>query len=528
MTKKIIITDAVDKKAAHILENAGFEVLYKPGMKKEEIFEVIGDYNALIVRSETKATAEMIALMNKMEVIGRAGAGTDNIDREAATRKGILVMNTPGGNTISTAEHAFSLMLSMCRNIPQADASIKAGKWDKKSYKGTEVYGKVLGVFGLGKIGREVAIRAKGFGMQVIGYDPVLSNEVAAKLGIALTDIETIFKQADIITVHVPLDDNTRNLIRKETLALCKDGVKIVNCARGGIVNEDDIVEALNSGKVSAAAFDVYTKEPPDFSHPLFSHPKVVTTPHLGASTEEAQEKVAIQIAEQIVEYFTKNEIKGAVNAASLASVSKPELTPYVLLAEKLGSLFAQLIKGKVNKISVRLAGDTLSVSNGLISTAVIKGFLSKFSSDQVNLINSPFLAKEFGLKVEETLAGTDPDYANLLTVECVSDAETRVISGTAFGNNELRLVRLDNFKIEINPEGWLLFYSNIDIPGRLASVGKVLAEANINIAGLSLGRVGIGRDALTVISVDNFIEKETLAKIAGIDGVSSALVVKV
>jgi D-3-phosphoglycerate dehydrogenase / 2-oxoglutarate reductase len=287
MNKKIIITDAVDKKSADILTNAGFEVLYKPGMKKEDIFEVIGDYNALIVRSETKATAEMIALMNNMEVIGRAGAGTDNIDREAATRKGILVMNTPGGNTISTAEHAFSLMLSMCRNIPQADASIKAGKWDKKSYKGTEVYGKVLGIFGLGKIGREVAIRAKGFGMQVIGYDPILSNEVAAKMGITLTDIETIFKQADIITVHVPLDDNTRNLVRKETLALCKDGVKIVNCARGGIVNEDDIVEALNSGKVSAAAFDVYTKEPPDFSHPLFSHPKVVTTPHLGAQKKK-------------------------------------------------------------------------------------------------------------------------------------------------------------------------------------------------------------------------------------------------
>jgi D-3-phosphoglycerate dehydrogenase len=525
--KKIIITDSVDKKAVAILENAGFEVTYKPGMKKDEIEAVIGSYHGLIVRSDTKATADLIAKMDAMEVIGRAGAGVDNIDLAAATRKGIIVMNTPGGNTISTAEHAFTLMLSLCRNIAQADASIKGGKWDRKSFKGTEVYGKTLGIFGLGKIGREVAVRAQAFGMHVLGYDPVLSADLATKMGITLADIDTIFRESDIITVHVPLDDKTRNLLRKETFAICKDGVKVINCARGGIVNEDDLLEALNSGKVSGAALDVFTKEPPDFASALIQHPTVITTPHLGASTEEAQEKVAIQIAEQIVELFKTREIKGAVNAAALTAFSNKEFAPYVHLAESLGALLAQLTKEKPKELKVNLSGELLAKSGGLISTAVLKGYLSKLVHDPVNLINAPYMAKEYGLSYAEIVSNVPTDYANLVSAELVTENDSHKISGTVFGSHDIRIVQIENFKMEIKPEGNMLFYSNTDKPGMLAAVGRVLSEANINIAGLSLGRKGVGLDALTIVSVDSPIDEESVKKIAAIQGVVDVLAVK-
>ncbi len=525
--KKIIITDAVDQKAVAVLENAGFEVSYRPGIKKNDLETVIALYHGLIVRSDTKATPELISKMASMEVIGRAGAGVDNIDLAAATRKGIIVMNTPGGNTISTAEHTFTLMLSLCRNIAQADASIKAGRWDRKAFKGAEVYGKTLGIFGLGKIGREVAIRAKAFGMNVIGYDPVLSDDMAKKLGIELVDINTIFERSDIITVHVPLDEKTQNLLREETFALCKDGVKIINCARGGIVNEDDLVVALNSGKVSGAALDVYAVEPPDFSHPLFSHPKVITTPHLGASTEEAQEKVAIQIAEQIVELFKTREIRGAVNASALAAFADREFAPYVQLAEAIGGLLPQFATQKAKELKVTLSGELLKKSNGLMLTASLKGFLSKLVNDPINLINSSFMAKEYGLSHSESISSVKTDYANLVTVEIDTGKEKHSISGTVFSATDFRIVQIDKFKLEIKPEGYMLFYTNIDKPGMLAAVGRLLSEADINIAGLSLGRIGEGLEALTVVSVDSQIDRNTLKKIASIDGVKNVITAK-
>jgi len=526
--KKILITDSVDKKSVAVLTAAGFDVTYQPGMPKEEIKKIIKDYQGLIVRSDTKVTADIIELMDNMEVIGRAGTGVDNIDSEAATRKGVIVMNTPGGNTISTAEHAISLLLSMCRNIPQATASLKAGRWERKKFQGSEVYGKTLGVIGLGKIGREVAIRMKAFGMNAIGYDPILAEETAAKIGVKLVDLETLFSLSDIITVHVPLDEKTQNLICTASLAKCKDGVKIVNCARGGIINEDDLVEALNSGKVSGAAFDVYVTEPPVFDHPLIQHPKVVTTPHLGASTGEAQEKVAIQIAEQIVEYFTNKVLRGAVNAAALESFGNPDLAPYVRLAENIGSLHAQILQSKLKKIKVTFYGTLLSESHKLISSAVIKGFLSKLSSDTINLINAPFLAAEMGIVVDEVYAGANSDYTNLLAVECSTSTEKKYLAGTVFGNNEIRIVDIDKFHLELKPEGVMLFYSNIDKPGMLAQVGKILAENKINIAGLSLGRFGIGKEAITVVNVDSSIEKAVLQTISSIEGINNVYTVKI
>jgi D-3-phosphoglycerate dehydrogenase len=526
--KKIIITDAVDKKCVGVFETTGFEVKYQPGISRDEIKKIIKDYNGLIVRSETQVDSELISLMNNMEVIGRAGTGVDNIDVDAATRKGIIVMNTPGGNTISTAEHTMALMISMCRNIAQANQSMRSGKWDKKAFKGTELHSKTLGIIGLGKIGREVAVRSKAFGMNVIAFDPVVSEDLANKLEVDLVDLNTVFEKSDILTVHVPLNDDTRNLISAKTLQKCKDGVKIINCARGGIVNEEDLINAMDSGKVSAAAFDVYETEPPDFSSKLIKHPKIVTTPHLGASTEEAQEKVAVQIGEQIIELFQKKSSRGIVNAAAIEVESDSQLAPYIKLAENIGILHSQLIRGQLKQININFSGDLLHSASTLITTSFLKGFLSRKLSESVNLINAPYLAKEIGIIINEIKTGANSSYTNLLSVECESDKENRSLAGTVFGNNELRIVNIDSYHLELKPEGHMLFYSNIDKPGMLATVGKILADANINIAGLSLGRLEAGKEALTVINTDSEIDQKGLQEISAIKGVKEVQKVKI
>lgn len=525
--KKILISDPVDRKCEEILKKAGYEVDYKTGLSTDELSEIIQGYDALVVRSETKVTPELISNMENMEVIGRAGTGVDNINLDAATRKGIIVMNTPGGNTVSTAEHTMALMLSMLRNIPQANQSLRSGKWDRKSFKGTELYGKVIGVIGLGKVGREVVSRSKAFGMKVIGYDPVLSKEIADKMGIKLVDLDVIFAQSDIITVHVPLSNETKHLINSETLKKCKDGVRIINCARGGIVDETALIEALGSGKVSSAAFDVYEVEPPDLKSRLLNHSKVVCTPHLGASTEEAQIKVAVQIAEQIVNLFKNGRISGGVNASDIEAGSNKELNFYVKLAENLGCLQAQMIKGQLKQVNLSYSGELLYSSINLISTAVMKGFLSRVRTESVNYINAPFFSKEMGIIINETKTVANINYKNLLEVEFITEEEKHSLAGTVFGNNEIRLVNVDGFYLEFKPEGEMIFYSNVDRPGVLASVGKILAEANINIAGLSLGRLGKGEKAITVINIDSPINTDILNSISDIDGIGNAFVVR-
>ena len=522
--KKIIVTDAVDKKCIPVLESGGIEVKYQPGISRDELKKIIPEYNGLIVRSETQVDSDLISLMNNMEVIGRAGTGVDNIDVDAATRKGIIVMNTPGGNTISTAEHTMALMVSMCRNIAQANHSMRSGKWDRKKYKGTELHSKTLGIIGLGKIGREVAVRSKAFGMNVIAFDPVVSKELADKSGVELFDLNTVFEKSDIITVHVPLNDETKNLISAESLNKCKDGVKIINCARGGIINENELVDALDTGKVSAAAFDVYETEPPDFSGRLINHPKIVATPHLGASTDEAQEKVAVQIAEQILGLFQKKSARGVVNASAIEVEEDNQLTPYVKLSENIGILHSQLIKGQLKQININFSGSLLHSAANLLSTSFLKGFLSRRLSEFVNLINAPFLAREMGIIINEIKTGANSSYTNLLTVECETDKETKSLAGTVFGNSEIRIVNIDAYHLELKPEGHMLFYTNIDKPGMLATVGKIIADANINIAGLSLGRLEAGKEALTVINTDNELDQSVLKRISGINGVKSVL----
>jgi D-3-phosphoglycerate dehydrogenase len=516
---KVLVTDPIEQVCTDILAKEGIEVDAKPGLPPDEIKKIIGGYDGLIVRSGTKVTADIIAEAKSMKVIGRAGAGVDNIDVGAATRKGIAVMNTPGGNTISTAEHTMALMLSLARNVPQSYQSIQNGKWDRKKYTGTELFGKTLGVIGLGKVGREVAIRAKAFGMSVIGYDPLLSAEAASNLGFEPVPINDITVRPDFIPVHTPLTEETRAVLGEKAFAACKHGVRIINCARGGIVDEEALLKALESGKVAGAALDVFIKEPPG-DNPLFKHPKFIATPHLGASTEEAQEKVAKQIGEQLVDFFKGRGIAGAVNIIDYQTAVSDELRSYLMLAEKIGSLQAQLLSGKIKSISASYRGALLQNSSELLSTAFLKGMLDGLMYAPVNFVNAPVIAKEMGIALSEKKEKDGEHYPYLLTVEVLTDREERTVSGTVFSQKEMRIVGIDKFHFEIVPEGRLLFYSNLDRPGMLAAVGGILASAKINIAGVSLGRSAPGDKAITIMSIDNEIPEPVLKEISKVEGV--------
>lgn len=518
--KKILISDQVNEKSVSLLQSAGLKVSYNTTLSREELLKVIPEYNALIVRSATQVDAELISHMVNMEVIGRAGTGVDNIDVKAASRKGILVMNTPGGNTISTAEHTFAMILALCRNIPQAGKSLSEGRWDRKKYSGTELRGKTLAVLGLGKIGKEVARRAKAFGMDVIGFDPLLSSGTANELGIEILSLDQIWPRADIITVHVPLNDSTKNLLAKITFENCKKGVKVINCARGGIVNESDIVEAIESGIVSGAAFDVYVKEPPDFSNAIFNHPKIICTPHLGASTEEAQELVAIQIAEQIKEFFLDSKITAAVNISGFAESLDKESLSYLNLCETLGVFTSQLLNDQIKSIDLTLTGKTLHKYSTEFSTAFQKGFLSGRVSQIVTYVNAVLLFDDLKIPVNIKKSEDSNVYKNLVTVEINTEKGKRIFGATLFGLDEIRIVQIDNYKVELNPAGYMLLYTNVDKPGMLASVGSVLAEANINIAGLSLGRIEKGENALTIINTDSRIPDSIIQLVKSIEGV--------
>jgi D-3-phosphoglycerate dehydrogenase len=519
--KKILISDSVDEKCTEILKSAGFSVDYKTDFSKDELLNVIPDYNVLIVRSSTQVDSELIEKMQSMEVIGRAGAGVDNIDVKSATRKGILVMNTPGGNTISAAEHTIALMLAASRKIPQANISLHLKKWDRKRFQGSELFGKTLGLIGLGKIGKEVAIRAKAFGMKVISYDPLVSADAVSDLEIQLVTLDEIWKNADVISVHTPLNDRTKYLISFNELSKCKTGVVIINCARGGIVNEKDLLRALKEGKVAAAGLDVFETEPPDFSLGLIQHPSVVSTPHLGASTEEAQQKVAVQIAEQIVEYFNNGSPVGAVNATALKEISNENLKAFVKLAEVQGKILSQVRKDSLKKLIISYKGELFRGSVKLLSTALLKGFLSEELDTTVNYINAPVLAEEMGIILEEIISSDNREYQNLIETKIVTNSGEWKFSGTVFGSNELRIVEINNYPVEFKPEGNILIYKNIDKPGMLASVSRELSLSNINIASLSLGRKSEGDYALTIVNIDSSISEEVMNSISTIDGIT-------
>lgn len=526
---KILVSDQLEQSCIDILTGEGFEVDNTPGISADELKKTIGAYDGLVVRSATKVTAEVINHASQMKIIGRAGTGVDNIDVPAATRKGILVMNTPGGNTISAAEHTVSMLLSLARNIPQSNRSLMQGKWERKSFTGVEVFEKTLGVVGLGKIGREVAIRCKAFGMNIIGYDPVLANDVAMKLNIELVNLDELFRRSDFITVHTPLSKETKALLNDTTFAKCKRGVRIINCARGGIVDEAALLRALQSGYVGGAALDVFEEEPPnpEKSGALLTHPRVVATPHLGASTEEAQEKVAVQIAHQIADALKGRGYIGLVNGAALQLTMNEELKPYATLAEKLGSLAAQLAGGKLKGVTVSASGVLVSSSMELMKAGVLKGILSHVLPEPVNFVNAPLHAAEMGLTVNELREGPSDGFANLLRIQVQIEGGEREVAGTVYNSNSLRLVRIDGFRFELNPGGHLLVYNNMDRPGMLARVGTILAAHKVNIAGVSLGRTAMGERALTVMNIDSDIPEPALATLLNEEGIENVRVVR-
>ncbi len=528
MKGNVLITDNLDPVCAQILADHGFRVDTHAGASHDELLKLAPSADAWIVRSGTKITADLIDAADRLQVIGRAGVGVDNIDLEAATRRGVLVINAPDGNTISTAEHTCAMMMASLRMIPQAVSSLKGGEWNRKAFKGAEVNGKTIGIIGVGKIGQAVAERMKTFGVELLGYDPVLSKEVAARVGVTLVTLDELLERSDIVTVHTPMSDSTRGLLNKDTLARCRDGVYIVNCARGGIVDERDLLEALESGKVAGAAVDVYSSEPPpEGLSDLIAHPKVVSTPHIAASTGEAQEKVAVQVTEQVVKALDGEPVTVAVNAMAIKGAGKPELRPYVRLADMLGRFAAQLCDRHVDQVTVKIYGDLPAGNGDVLSVAALKGIFGTLVSGPVNLVNAPFLAEEMGLQVDvQTLASGD-GYANLVGVVLRSGSVEVRVAGTVFGEKDVRFVRIDDFRLEVRPGGYMLVYNNIDRPGVLAAVGAILAEAGINIAAMALGRDMETRRALTVIGLDDDVPGPVLERIGNVKDVTSPRLIR-
>lgn len=522
---KILISDSLSKQGVELLEKAGFTVVVKSKMPKEELFKEIKDADGLIVRSGTKVTEELMAAAEKLKIVGRAGSGLDNVDTPAATKRGIVVMNTPGGNTVTTAEHTMSMICAMSRRIPQATASVKAGKWEKDKFMGVELYNKVLGIVGIGQIGSHLTKMAQGIGMRVIAYDPYLAPDRAEKMGVTMMELPELFKGADIISVHTPLTPETKGIINAQSIATMKPGVMIVNCARGGIINEADLVEALKSKKVAAAAFDVFEEEPVKADNPLLSLDNFICTPHIGAQTTEAQENVAVGIAEQVVDYFTKGIARGAVNIPSIAPELLPRLQPYLTLAEKLGSLQSQLCHGGIERVTVEYSGEVSTLSIAPLTIGVLKGLLTPIMENPVNYVNAPIVAKERGIEVKEVKSSDAGDFTSLIRVKVEAGKTSHQVAGTLYNKKDARVVEIDSFKVEVVPEGHMLFIHNVDRPGVIGNVGYVLGENNINIVRMQCALEKRGGNALLIIGSDTAFPAAVLEKIKSSSNILSVKV---
>jgi D-3-phosphoglycerate dehydrogenase len=500
---KILVSDSLSKQGLEILEKAGFDVDVKTKLSKDELLKVIGEYDGLIVRSGTKVSAEVIAAADRLKVVGRAGSGLDNVDTQAATRRGIVVMNTPGGNTVTTAEHTMAMIFAMTRRIPQATASTKGGKWEKERFMGVELYNKTLGVVGMGQIGGYLTKLAQGVGMNVIGYDPYLAEERAQKMGVEVVTLPELFRRADIISVHTPLTPETRSLINAQAIEQMKPGVMIVNCARGGVVHEADLFEALKSKRVGAAAFDVFEQEPVKPDHPLLTLDNFICTPHIGAQTGEAQENVALGIAEQIVDYFTKGLARGAVNIPSVPPELLPRLQPYLTLAERIGHLQAQLYEGGLERVIVEYNGDVAGLGVAPLTIAVLKGLFTPILEDAVNFVNAPVIAKERGIEVKEMKSSDAGDFTSVIRLRIEAGKKTHRVAGTLFNRKDPRIIEIDNFQVEVVPEGHMILILNVDRPGVIGAVGQVLGDHSINIARMQCSREERGGNALLIIGLD-------------------------
>ncbi|MDI6870702.1 MAG: phosphoglycerate dehydrogenase [Bacillota bacterium] len=521
---KVLVADPISEQGITLLRDAGFEVHVETSLPPERLKEIIGEYDALLVRSQTKVTAEIIAAAGKLKVIGRAGVGVDNVDVPAATARGIVVLNAPEGNTISTAEHTWALLMAVARMVPQACAALKAGKWDRKSFVGVELSGKTLGVVGLGRVGGQVAKRALAFGMRVLAYDPYLSAERAERAGVEVAALDRIIAEADFITVHTPLTPETRHLFGEEEFARMKPGVRVINCARGGIFDEQALLEALDSGRVAAAGLDVFEEEPPkDFT--LISHPRVVATPHLGASTVEAQENVAIDVAVEVAHLLKGEPFKNAVNLPSLAPEAAAQVRPYLGLCERLGRFAGQLIQGRINRVELSYQGDLAELPAAPLTAAAMKGLLDVILSEAVNAVNALYLAKERGIKVAEVKEEQD-GYANLFRLAVETDSGTTSLAGSLFGAGEPRLVAIDGYHLDVPLAGHLLVTQHLDRPGMIGRVGTILGGAGVNIASMQVGRQAAGGEAVMVLAVDEPVPPPALAEIARVPGIDAARLV--
>lgn len=488
---KVLISDKMSQNGIDVLNAVDkIRVVYKTNLSQDELIKELQDADALIIRSSTKVTREVLTRTNNLKIIGRAGIGVDNIDCAVATERGVIVVNTPSGNATTTAEHTIAMLMAMSRHIPQADKSMHLGAWEKSKFTGNEITGKTLGVFGFGNIGRIVADRALGLRMRVMVYDPFLNAQVAAKHGVELVSREILFERSDYITVHVPLNDSTRNLINKNTIQKMKTGVRVINCARGGIVNEPDLLEGLNSGKIAGAAIDVFEEEPPPEDNPLLKHERVICTPHLGASTEEAQVNVAVQVAEQIRDYLLTEEIRNGVNCPSISSEMLKVLKPHLKLCDKLGSFQGQIYRenhAEIEKLAVSYSGSVTEYDTKALTSALVHGFLNTVLDASVNFVNALSMAESQGIVVEENVVHHVQDFANQITFSVSDKKQTNLIAGTVFGNKNYRFVRFNDFYLEVIPDGYILVLHNYDRPGVIGKATSILGNHKINISRMQL-----------------------------------------
>lgn len=522
---KVLVSDPIDQVGIDILSQVA-HVDFKPGLPVEELVQIIPEYDALMIRSGTRVTREIIEAGTQLKIIGRAGVGVDNVDVSAATRKGVVVVNSPEGNTIAAAEHAIAMMLSLSRHIPNANQSVKDNKWDRKSFTGVEVYKKTLGVVGLGKIGSHVATIARAMGMKLLAYDPFLSSERAEQLGCRLVELDLLFREADYITLHLPKTPETTHLINADAIALMKPTTRIINCARGGIIDEAALAEALQQGKIAGAALDVYEVEPLGESSLRSLGKEIILTPHLGASTEEAQVNVAIDVAEQIRDVLLGLPARSAVNIPGLRPDLLEKLRPYLQLAETLGNLVGQLSGGRIESLNVRLQGELATNESQPVVVAALKGLLSHALQERVNYVNASIEAKERGIRVVETRDASIKDYTGSLHLSATGSLGTHSVTGALLGDNEIRITDMDDFPVNVPPSRHMLFTLHRDMPGIIGKIGSLLGSFNVNIASMQVGRKIVRGDAVMVLSIDDPLPDGILAEIIKVPGIRDAYTV--
>lgn len=523
MVARVLVSDDLSPEAVRILRAAGLEVDVKVGLKPDQLEQIVGDYDGLAVRSATKVTAHLLEKAARLRVIGRAGVGVDNVDLAAATRRGVVVMNTPGGSSITVAELALSMILALSRHVAAATGSVQAGKWEKKRFQGHELAGRTLGVVGIGNIGSVLVARALALGMRVVAFDPFISAEAAAKLGASLVDLDALWREADVVSIHVPLTDKTRHLVDATALGKMKKGALLVNCARGGIVDERALADALRSGHLGGAGLDVFEQEPPPADHPLYGLENVILTPHIGASTEEAQSAVAVAVAEQLADYLVRGVVRNAVNAPGLPPEVMEQLAPYLPLAQKLGALAAQLAPQGPSEVTIEVAGELAAVPIRPLAARTLVGMLGPVLDTPVNEVSAPAIARERGLVVREVRSAELHDYASLVTVTVRGAGGQAEVAGTVYGKREARVVRVNAFRVEAVPDGNVILCENDDAPGVVGNLGTTLAAAGVNIAQISLSRLEDRSGAFAFLNVDSPPSAELLEKVRKLPHVRSA-----